>query len=394
MIKIKFILIFFLPFVYLSQRQISIDEAINLSLKNSPVLKVASYSTLQNSQLQKTAFNLSNPEIMMESPSGEFQTLGVIQSFSFPTVYIKQNQLLKEKTVLSKVGEKVSENDLRFQVKNLYLEIQFLDVMKQQYQIQDSIYNQIRIAVQRIYDAGQIDFLEKTFADAQYGEIHNQFLNIQSDLKVAHSQLQIYTGLREELKTNSLLKEPLVLVQLTNDTVQFQNNPSLIYLKQEQLISAKNISLEKNKFLPGFTFGYLNQASKNTPIDLRIRAGINIPLWFWQNTASLNAAKTGLKIAEQNFTLQQQVISIQLQKAQGDYLKFSQSLAYYETIGVKQADDIISSSKRFFEAGHDSDYINLLRTINEAYLIKKKYFESLKNYNQSILNINYLKGSL
>lgn len=395
--KLKLIIsLFIVPLFGLAQKQLTEDEALSLALKNSAWVNASSLAVIQSKQMQKTAYNISNPEIMMESPSGEFQTVGVLQSFNFPTVYAKQHQLLKQQTALSQVGQKITENDIKYQIKSLYLSAQYFELIYNHYKVQDSIYSQIQKSAQRQYDAGQIDYLEKTFTDAQYGEIHNQFIQAQTDLQVSQSQLQTYTGLKEIITTTKLQKSQATInVQLIkNDTSAIQTNPSLLYFKQQQVISKKSLSLERNRFLPGFTLGYLNQGAKNTPSDLKIRAGINIPLWFWQYTGSINAAKTGMKIAEQKAVAQQQRLSIEMQKAQGDYLKYYKSLTYYETTGLKQTDDIITTSKRFFEGGHTADYISFLRTINDAYLIKLKYAESLKNYNQSVININYLTGSL
>lgn len=391
------IFLFIVPVLCLGQKQLTEDEAITLAVKNSALIKVSTLDVQQNKQLQKTAFNLNNPEIMMESPSGLFQTVGVLQSFKFPTVYAKQSQLLKQQTYLSQVGQKITENDFKYQIKSLYLSVQYLELINSQYKVQDSLYSQIKLSAQRQYDAGQIDYLEKTFTEAQYGEIHNLYQQTQVDLSVVQIQLQTYTGLKETIKTTGLQKSQTAIniMVIKYDTTFIQNNPNMLYFRQQLVIGKKSLGLERNKFLPGFTVGFLNQGpDKTTSNFLRIRAGINIPLWFWQYTSSISAAKTGLKMAEQKVVAQQQQLSVEMQKAQGDYLKYYQSLNYYETTGLKQSDDIITTSKRFFSGGHEFDYINYLRTINDAYSIKLKYAESLKNYNQSVININYLTGNL
>jgi cobalt-zinc-cadmium efflux system outer membrane protein len=394
----KLILTFLIvPLVCLAQKQLTEDEAVALALKNNGLVSASLLAVTQSKQLQKTAYNFSSPQIMMESPSGLFQTVGVLQSFDFPTVYIKQSQVLKQQTVLSQVGQKITTNDIKYQVKSIYLTIQYIDRIYNHYKVQDSLYLQIKLSAQRQYDAGQIDYLEKTYTDAQYGEIHNQFIQVQTDLQVAQSQLQLYVALKEDISTSSLQKSISVqnISIIKQDTAAIINNPSLLYFKQQQIISKKSLELQRNKFLPGFTIGYLNQGSdKNTSSFLRIRAGINIPLWFWQYTGGIQAAKTGLLIADQKAIAQKQSLSIEMQKAQGDYLKYFQSLNYYETIGLKQANDIITTAKRFFEGGHEFDYITYLRNINDAYVIKLKHVESLKNYNQSVININYLSGNL
>ena len=70
-----------------------------------------------------------------------------------------------------------------------------------------------------------------------------------------------------------------------------------------------------------------------------------------------------------------------------------QSLNYYQTTGIKKANEIITTAKRFFASG-ENDYINYLRNITDAYSIQLKYLEAIRNYNQSILSIKYLTGTL
>ncbi|MCE3278600.1 MAG: outer rane efflux protein [Bacteroidetes bacterium] len=390
-----FILFLILPFACWCQKLISEDEAVNLALKNDSQIKASIMEVDQSKQLQKTAYNFNNPEIMMESPTGKFQTVGVMQSIDFPTVYIKQHKLYKQQTVLADAGKKISENDVKYQIKTLYLSVQYADYIFEQYKMQDSIYAKLKSSALRLYEAGQIDFLEKTMAETQYGEVHNQFIQAETDLAVALSQLQISIGIKETVSTNKIQRSSssVSILAVKIDTTVIQNNPVLLYSKQEQIISKKNLSLERNRMLPGLTFGYLNQAERSTPMDMRLRFGITVPLWFWQYTGSIKAAKIGLKIAEQKMLSKQQALSIDMQKAQGDYLKYSQSLAYYENTGLKLTDEILSASKRFFESGQQG-LVPYLRNMNEAYLIKLRYAESLKNYNQSVININYLSGNL
>lgn len=383
-------------YVGLCQTKLTEDEAVNLVVKNHPLASASSLAVTKSKQLQKTAYNISNPEIMMESPSGEFQTVGVLQSFNFPTVYMQQHQLLKQQTQLSEVNKKVTLNDLKYQVRSIYLSVQYYEFLLKQYVIQDSIFTQIQKSAQRQYEAGQIDYLEKTYVDAQYGEVHNQYQQAEIDLKAAIMQLKNYLNMKEDIQLNPLAKNELPLASTTikSDTSVVQANPSLLSFKQQLVIDRKSLSLEKNKFLPGFTIGYLNQGAKNTPSDLRIRAGINIPLWFWQYTGNISAAKTEVKISEQKVAAHQLALTTEMLKAQGDLIKYSQSLNYYETTGLKQSNDIISTSKRFFEGGHEFDYIAYLRNINDAYVIKIRYAEVLKNFNQSVINLNYLTGNL
>ena len=101
------IALFLIPFFCFAQRAITEEEVLSLALKNSSLISASLLSVSQSKPLQKTAYNFSSPEIMMESPTGEFQTVGVIQSINFPTVYVKQFQLYKQQTEISIKNNKV-----------------------------------------------------------------------------------------------------------------------------------------------------------------------------------------------------------------------------------------------------------------------------------------------
>ena len=145
--------------------------------------------------------------------------------------------------------------------------------------------------------------------------------------------------------------------------------------------------------MPGLVLGYLNQGPKETEAYYRFRVGFTVPLWFWQYSGNIKAAKTGLQIAEQQTQAQQQQLTADLQIAVSAYTSAQQALTYYETNGLRQADDIINAAKRFFENGQ-TDNIAYIRNINDAYAIKRTYIETLRTYNQSIININYITGDL
>lgn len=376
-----------------AQTLLTEQEAVNMALKKSPLLNAATLQVKQHKQLQGTSFNLDNPDITLESPTGEFMTVGVLQSFEFPTVYVKQGQLAKQQTVLAERGKTITEAEVKQQVKNAYLNLQFTNKILEQLKKQDSIYFSVADAANRQFEAGQIDFVAKTFAATQYGEVHNQFIQAQTDVTIALQQLQLYTGITDSITTIPFSKtlNSFLLTDLTTDSATLINTPFLQYFTQTQIVAEKSLQLEHNKALPGFSFGYMNQGLPNTEIPLRFRAGINIPLWFWQYNASIKAAKTNLQITEQNTLAQQQKITAKMQQVKGEAIKFQTLLTYYENTGLKQADDLITSSARMFSAGQ-SDYITYLRTLFDAYNIQVRYLETLRNFNQSIINLNYLTG--
>ena len=371
---------------------VSESDLITMALKNSRNLSAASLTIKQQKQLLGASYNLPNPEVFVESPTGKFYTTSITQSFEFPSVYGKQYQIQKQKIAFSEIEKAIGENDIKYQIKQLYLSLQYAVALQQQLYEQDTIYKRLSSAAARQFDAGQIDYLQKLFAENSYADVHNQYLQAQLTGLNTEKQLQFIAAY-----PNQIIVDPLTNTGnnfLTEfDSSSYKKSPSIALLNQSILIAEKNIALQKAKALPGLAFGYFNQGERNTPFQNRFRFGITLPLWFNQYKANISAAKTAFEIDNLKAGGLQQQISMQLLQAQSEQAVFAQSLRYYQSRGLNQAAEIITTAKRFYESG-ENDYINYLRNINDAYTIQIKYLETLKNYNQSTVSINYLKGTL
>jgi cobalt-zinc-cadmium efflux system outer membrane protein len=366
------------------------QAALDSAMKFSPLLKSADLQVSQSNYLRKTAFNLPNPEVMAESPTGTFYAVGVLQSMEFPTVYLKQGQVLKHQALLAQKGKTLTTTEIKRLIRSLYLNVQYNQQLRDQLNYQDSLYNQIQLSARRQFDAGVIDYMAKTFAESQYGEIHNQYLQSENVLNASWKQLKLYSGISEASEVTKLAK---LSAATQVDTSTLGNSPRMEYARQSQLVSEKQLSLERNRVLPGLVVGYLNQGEKDSDTFYRFRVGFTVPLWFWQYNGNIKAAKAGSQIAEQQTLAQHQQLSSELHVAVSEYTSAQQALVYYEKDGLRQADDLINAARRFFENGQ-TDNISFIRTINDAYAIKRNFLETLRNYNQSIININYLTGDL
>lgn len=375
-----------------AQKPITEQEIVALALQNSAAIRASGLAIRQNQELLKSAFNIPNVDVFTDSPTGLFYTIGVNQTIQNPSVYKRQYQLQKQQIVLSEKEKGITENDIIFRAKNLFLNLQFAESLVSQYRYQDSLYNQIRMGASRQFEAGQIDYLAKTFAESQANEIRNQYAQARADVQTNKRALQQFLGIAMPLEGINLQKRIADLPLVLMDSTAFEQNPTLLFLRQTEILNKEQIAVEKARSLPGFMVGFYNQGVKETGLELRFRFGLSVPIWFGQYKSKITAAQTGFQIAQQRSKAQTQALSVEVQQAQGDFLKYRQSLDYYENTGLKQSDEIINTASRLFKGGQN-DYVSFLRTINDAYVIKQRYWETLRNYNQSLLNINYLTGN-
>lgn len=394
MIKRCFIFLLLFPATIPAQRLLTEAEAVELALKNSPAAQAAALQTQQSAQLQKSAFNLPNPDVLAESPTGEFYTIGIQQSMEFPAVYFQQSRLQKERTLLAEKEQALTQAEVAYRVRSIYLNLQYQVALVAQLRLQDSVFASINASAGRRFTAGKIDVLEKTTAEAQYGQVHNLYLQAQAEELLLISQLQLYTGISEPVTVAPIRKMSMQLAgpALFIDTAYFRSHIRMLYFDQLQSINRRVLRLERNRLLPGITFGYLNQGPVSTPTFYRFRAGITVPLWFWQYSGNIRAAKIGVQVAQQQYLAQRQQLSSDLLQARSDLARTQSTLAYYETTALAQSRTIIDASQRYFEGG-EIEYTNHMRTMSEAYTLQRNHLEALRDYNMAALRLSYLNGN-
>ena len=381
--------------ISLSQWIIPVDEVIQRTLERSDQLKAADALIDHDRLIEKTGGFIPDPELILESPTGKFMTLGVQQSFAFPTVYAKRKQLARQQTVLSEKARMITTSELRKRIRLVYLEWQSNTAALNMLTVQDSLLLKISQAAGRQYEAGQIDFVEKSYAGIKYTDIHSQYLQAQVEVEGNRQMIQRYAGIAD-----SVALAPLDLAKLSNDfafssgkvdSTTINNTPIMAYHRQRELINEKAIQLEKNQVFPDMTIGYLNQADKNTPFPQRLRFGLSVPLWFWQYNTSINAAKTMLAASKSQTAAGAFELDQAWTTTKNDALKYQIAMTYFEAEGLAQAAEMTEAANRMFSSGQ-YDFIKYLTTLSDAFLVKQKYLELVKNYNQALISLQHIIG--
>lgn len=367
--------------------QTNADAAVAAALRNNPLIRAAILEIDAKKYAEKNALRLPNPEVNAESPTGEFYAIGILQSFEFPTVYNRQKKVARAETALAQVGQRVSENDLRFAVRSLYLETQATEFLAKQWAQRDSLYQLINTAAQRQFSAGEIDLLQKTLVENELGTIHQERLSAEQLLNALRQQLATLTGIGQ-LGTLT----PLSLDSIPPNFVQnITGNPNLAFAQQSVQLANQQLELSKTQVLPNFSAGYLNQGVRGTPLDYRFRVSIGIPLWVGQYRAGLQSAESQVQAAQSRAAGELQTLNLELFRAQADWTTGLNQVRYYEREALPRSRAIIATASRMREAGQ-VDYLTFLRTLDEAFAIQREYVAQLQNANLSRMKLLYLAG--
>lgn len=370
------------------QRMLAENEAVQLALRNARNINVASLTLKQQQQLLSGAAGIAAPQVTLEKTPYEPLLGGVQQQFDWPTVYGKRKQLQKARVDLAETSLKLNELEVKRLVRTAYLELQYLGERIVQLRYQDSVYKDIKTAAARNFQAGQINKLDELFAASQADRISNELIRAAADAQQQQRTLQLLTGLPETVQTETIKAQN---VPVSIDSIGV--NPQVRVTQQQVAVSQKELELERAGFLPSINAGVLFPLDKGYTNFLGYQVGVSIPIWRRQNRSRIAAANTGVELAlanqqNMNLNLQNQLLvnQVNVQKEQA-------SLAYFNNIALQQANEIIETSRRLFAAGQIS-YIESLRNITTAFETRINYLETLRNYNQAIIELNYLTGNL
>jgi cobalt-zinc-cadmium resistance protein CzcA len=165
-----------------------------------------------------------------------------------------------------------------------------------------------------------------------------------------------------------------------------QDNPILDFYTQQQNVAKAQIRVEKNKLLPDIFGGY----SFNDTQLPGFQIGMSVPLFFGSNRAKIKAAQ----LKNQQINIERQQTEQSLQNAYSvqynEYLKAKESLAYYETTGVAQAEEIRQTAQTAYNVG-EIGYMEYIQNLQTAIGIKLQYAAALNDYNQAVVALNYLR---
>jgi cobalt-zinc-cadmium resistance protein CzcA len=155
-------------------------------------------------------------------------------------------------------------------------------------------------------------------------------------------------------------------------------------------IASSNISVQKNTNRPEFSGRFFSQRLW----------GANDPFTGFSVTAAIplfggGAYRNKVKVANaerevQEKTLAYQTLQLQTQRANAvaDIEKSRSLLEFYETSGLKQAEEIISAATLSYRSGEIS-FAELGQFLSQAIGIRQGYLDVLNQYNQSAIQFNY-----
>ncbi|AZB26184.1 CusA/CzcA family heavy metal efflux RND transporter [Chryseobacterium bernardetii] len=398
--NIASILVFLFCFIGLevkSQTPVTLEEAVDVALKNNRIIKNEKLKSEYSKALIRSASDIPQTGVTMDY--GQINSaltdmkFGISQNIAFPTVYKKQKNLYTEEWKKSLLNVSLKEYELKKAVSLTFYNILYWKEKEKLLQETLKLYTDFLDKASIRLKAGESNILEKTTASNQKSAIEIQLKQLNQELSVLKYQLQWLLNTETDFVPEDKklfsggLKEEL------------SSHPVIQVLQQQKKVSEQQTALEKAKLLPGLQLAYNLNSFKGTGADDKVygsapqfhsvQLGVSVPVFSGGQKARIQAAKIAESVAENDIANMEFNLQNQRKKASGIYQANLDIVSRYESAELKNADVITETAKKQFLAG-EINYLEFVILVNQAVTLKNSYTDAVWKLNQSAIELEYL----
>ena len=390
----------------LAQQRLSTDEAVKTALASNGWSKAAEMQLNEAQAMRKTASDLGNFSVLWMS--GQYNSLRTDNNFTFmqtlplPALIAAKAKLGKAREEGARAQMQAVRQTIELSVREVCDQLLYLQANNLLLLSQDSIFRDAAQAAAVRYRTGEGTLLEKMTAETQALEAGNQVQRNAAEMLVQESKLRAlmradgFVQLDGRLARLSLPASP--------DTGSVRWNPRYLSATWNARAGRFETQVERRSLLPSVTLGYFNQTLIGYQkigatetfygADKRFsgfQLGLSMPLWARPQLARAQAAGWRQQALEAEAGQVGHQLRSELDQAVQEWMKATASLDYYEQSANANAELILKQARTAYRKGELS-YTSYLQSLQSALSIRGGYLLTLRQYNQSVLQILYLTG--
>lgn len=397
------------PVIVVAQSQaLTLETAVQLALQQNKGLKSADASigyyrkmTGTSGEIPKTDVNLQYGQT--NSYVSNDNNYSVTQTIPFPTVFGARKELNNAQVDKAVWFKAVTQNELVYQVKQVYIQLLYLQEVKALIMRQDSIFTNFARSADLRYRTGESRMLEKIAAEGRLNEVKNSLRQNEADLKIYTARLQALLGVTTPV-TITETAIPEATLSLVNDSAAVAANPQLQYLKQQVTIAEKQKKLFKAAILPDIMVGYFNQSFIGTPLNALgtslatnsnrfqgFQVGLALPIWMGPLKAKVRAEEKQQQAASLQFDNNVIQLQSQYEQAVQQFIKNRNSLEFYESTSLPNVELLLKQSEKSYSSG-DIGYAEYFLNLEHGLTARQGYLLARNEVKQAELYMAYLAG--
>ena len=371
--------------------KLSREQAVEMALKNYPLLKNKRLEVQKQQALKLSAYDLGETQIFtggeeLQDNTGIYTTIGVQQQGIDVFGIFPKKKLSKQEISLAEKAYELNELQVSREVKRSWTKAFSARQKYELYTELDSLYGRLKKAVELRYEVEAISRLEKITALNKVREIQIEKEQAQTDLLVALQELNLWLG--EDMQygveddfTEEAYKIPF-LEQLPEE------HPLLQLARQKVAVAKASTAVQRSNFLPDLNLKYGRQEIDGNSGFYSYEAGISIPVLSGAAHAGAKAARVESKIAEQEAAFREQELQTQFQSTLQQYERWKSSWQYYRTEVMPLLEEQREGSLLAFNEGA-IPYFEMIQNLESALQLELKAIEAYRNYQLSLAQMEF-----
>ncbi|MDV7695977.1 CusA/CzcA family heavy metal efflux RND transporter [Chryseobacterium soli] len=388
------ILLFFISFGSAqAQETITLEQALEKAYQQNGTLKNSKLISEYQEKLKSSYLDI--PQLEVTGGFGQIQgeetdnSISVSQRFNFPTVYSKKKQMLDAEWTAGLINQKLTKTQLTKEVSEVFYRIITLQEKKKVLEYIERLYNGFAEKASLRLKKGEANILEESTAEIQKEQAIIQLNSLENSLDIAKLQFQLL--LQSEQPYQPVADQPIMKVDVQVSENDIRQHPELQFLNQQIKVKEAEAKLEKSKLLPDLLIGYTNQSMKNINNNRfnSVQLGVGIPLFTKGQRALAEAAKSKIKVSENDYQRKEIELKNRMKQQINNYMNQLTIVENYEKKQLPKSETILLAAQKQMEAG-EIDFLNWVILTNQAVKIKVDYIENLENLNQIGAELNFL----
>lgn len=366
----------------LSMAQQNLQYGINQAQINKAKVDIKSAG-----MLPKTGVFAENEDFRPSDHVGILK-IGLSQGISWPGLYKAQKQLYTEQARYFQANTAVLDISVKRDLRQVYYQLWYLDSKAGLYAQLDSIYKSMTAAAVLRVRAGENPGLDSISAQVKQRELQAQLEQVNDDIAIQQQALMQLLNTGEAMLPVDVALEKLSFRFAAPATDSL--HPTLALQQQNVNIATAGVAVAKNENRPEFSGRVFSQRlyGINDPFS-GFSVTASVPLFgMGAYKSKVRAARAEADVQRRQLDYDRQVFNTQQVQMTKEVEKNNRMLAFYETSGLKQAQDIINAATLAYRSGEIS-FAELSQFMTQAITIRQNYLDVLNTYNQAVIQYNY-----
>lgn len=374
-----------------AQQRVTLNDALTAAKGNMQFDVNREQITKGNAQvnsasmLPKTGIFAENEDYRPSDNVGILK-IGLSQSVSWPGLYRSQKTLYTEQLKYYQANTIALDAAIKRDVRDTYYQLWFLQEKKILFLRLDSIYKNLSNAARLKVKTGDSPGLDSIAANVRMRELEAMMEQADRDIQIQQRLMMQLLNSDQQIMPVEQPLEKLPIPPLLTDSL----HPEMQLAKQQVSIANASVAVAKNENRPEFSGRFFSQrlyGMSNPFSGFSVTASFPL-LGAGSYKNKVRAAQAETSVQERQYTYNMQVFETQRAQALQEVEKNLSLLKFYESTGLKQADEILKASTLAYRAGEIS-FAELSQFLGQAIDIQRNYLENLNIYNHSVITYHY-----